>query len=621
MASIADPEHGLSMNVQGNKLARLRELFPDAFTEDGIDFEVFKEILGDQVNERSERFSFNWFGKAAARRISQTATWGTLRPDIEKSVEFESSDNLFIEGDNLEVLKLLQGPFHRRVKMIFIDPPYNTGRDFIYSDDFRDNLNTYLRYSGQLSDDGRKVSANSDASGRYHTNWLNMMFPRLRLARNLLREDGVIFITIDDTEVANLRKLCDEVFGEENFVVNVVWQKKYTRANDAKWFSDNHDHVLCYARQKEALKLHLLPRNEAQMAAYSNPDNHPKGPWKATPLHAKSGADSSAYTFSNGITWRPPTGTFRRFSNDTMQRLDALNEIWFGSDGRQTPSRKSFLSEVKSGITPVTIWPYDEVGHNHEANNELKELGLGGDFDHPKPTRLIRRMCVLSDTPAKDGIVLDFFAGSGTTADAVMRQNAEDNGTRRFILIQLPEKCDENSQAFQHGFNTISDTSRERLRKAISRIESANAELTKTEKPLGFKSLRLDSSNIKSWDVGPEPIEHALLDSISNIKDDRSEVDVLYELLIRYNLDLAVPIERRDVHNHTVFIVGFGALVVCLAEEITLDMIESIGALQSELKPDVMRVVFNDTGFADDATRTSAVQILRQRGIEDVKSL
>jgi len=633
---------GASLDILTENIETLGRLFPEVIAESSSDegprwvvnFEALKQILGEYCEDQAERYTFTWNGKARARHIAQAPSTGTLRPCEKESVNWDTTQNLFIEGDNLEVLKLLQKSYHRQVKMIYIDPPYNTGKEFIYPDRFQDNIDAYLQYTGQVDDEGLKLSANTETSGRFHTNWLNMMLPRLKLARNLLRDDGVIFISIDDGEVANLRKLCDEVFGEENFVANIIWEKKYTRANDAKWFSDNHDHILCYARSKEEFVIRPLPRNGKQTAAYSNPDNHFKGPWKATPLHAKSGANTSAYTFKNGASWKPPAGTYRRFNNDAMARMDEDGEIWFGEDGTQTPSRKSFLSEVKEGVTPITIWPYGEVGHNHEANNELKDLGLGGFFNNPKPTRLIRRMCTLTDTAARDGIVLDFFAGSATAADAVLRQNAEDGGCRRFVMVQLPEECDPKSEANEAGFTTIAEFAKERIRRTSRKIGDEQKQKAKDAKgklpgttedipklDLGFKVFKLDASNIKPWDADFDNLEDTLLNAVENIKPDRSEADVLYELLLKYGLDLTVPIGERQIEGETVYFIGAGTLVVCLGDKIALKVVEGIAALKDELKPEVMRVVFKDAGFADDVVKTNAVQILRQTGIDDVKSL
>ncbi|MCB2146742.1 MAG: site-specific DNA-methyltransferase [Deltaproteobacteria bacterium] len=633
---------GKSVNIVEQNIKELRKLFPEIFiegsNEDGsrwkLDSYALQEILGVYIEDQQERYSFSWNGKIRSRYIAQSQSTGTLRPIPEKSVYWHSSQNLFIEGDNLEVIKLLQKSYHKRVKMIYIDPPYNTGKEFIYPDRFQDNLQTYLKYTKQVDDEGLKLSANAETSGRFHTNWLNMMYPRLKLARNLLREDGVIFLSIDDGEVANLRKLCDEIFGEENFIANIVWHKKYTRSNDAKWFSDNHDHILCYARSKENFSIRPLPRSDEQTAAYSNPDNHPKGPWKATPLHAKSGSNALPYKFKNSVEWKPPVGTFRRFNDESMARMEEGNEIWFGEDGTQTPQRKSFLSEVKEGVTPITLWPYSEVGHNHEASNELKALEFNGIFSNPKPTRLIRRMCVLSDTEDRDGIVLDFFAGSATTAEAVLRQNDEDGGSRRFIMVQLPELCDKKSEAYKSGYFTISDIGIERIKRVLSKITKERTNKMEQEKSklpgmceelpyldLGFKVFHLDSSNIKTWDADYENFEEALFDTIENIKSNRQEIDILYELLLKYGLDLTVPIEERQIGEKTVYIIGAGALIVCLADRIGLSVVEGIAALKGELKPEVTRVVFKDAGFKDDVVKTNAVQILHQAGIDDVKSL
>ncbi len=364
-------------------VARLKDMFPEAFGDGEIDFEVLRQLLGVGGGAGDERYGLIWHGKREARRVALTPSAGTLRPCPEDSVDWDRTRNLLIEGDNLEVLKLLQKSYAGKVKLIYIDPPYNTGKDFVYRDDFRDSIGRYLELTGQGG--GRKLASNAEYSGRFHTNWLNMMYPRLKLVRTFLRDDGAMFVSIDDGEAGNLRHICDEIFGEENFVANVVWQKKYTRANDARWFSDNHDHILVYARRKDALWLHGQPRNEAQLKSYSNPDGHPKGPWKATPLHAKSGRNTKPFTFGNGLTWVPPAGTYRRFNDESMRRMDEMDEIWFGVDGRQVPQRKTFLSEVKQGVTPTTLWTHQEAGHNHEANNDLKALGLGPALLGPLP--------------------------------------------------------------------------------------------------------------------------------------------------------------------------------------------------------------------------------------------
>lgn len=598
-----------SANIKNKNIEAIKSLFPEAITEGKIDFDTLKSLLGYAVSESTstERFSFVWNGKNKAKLLASTPSTNTLRPLFSVKNNNEA-DNIFIEGENLEVLKILQKSYHRMINVIFIDPPYNTGKDFIYPDNFSNTLDNYKKLTNQVDNSGRAISTNKESSGRYHSDWLSMMYPRLKLARNLLANDGAIFISIDDTEVANLRKICDEIFGEDNFVSNVIWQKKYTRSNDAQWFSDNHDHILVYAKSKGDFKLNLLPRNDEQLNAYKNPDNHPKGRWKATPLHAKSGTNTTQYTFKNGITWQPPKGTFRRFNDESMKQMDEANEIWFGENGDQTPSRKSFLCDVKNGVTAVTIWPYDEVGHNHEANNELKELGLGGIFNNPKPTRLIERIITLAERD-KNSTILDFFAGSGTTAHAVLKKNKADGGNRRFILVQLPERVDPKSSAFESGFKRISDFTAARINQVCSNYSS------------NYKHFKLDETNILPWDADFENLEQVLQQATNSIKKGRSSEDVLYEIILKYGYDLTTPIETKTIKGKNVFVVGAGALIVCLDDEISTETVEAIANLKAELDPETTQIVFKDEGFTDDRVKTNAIQILKQAGIEDVKSI
>ncbi len=489
--------------------------------------------------------------------------------------------------------------------MIYIDPPYNTGKDFIYNDNFTISTEEYLLESGQKDEESNRLVANNESNGRFHSDWLSMMYPRLKLARNLLKSDGVIFISIDDAEVANLRKLADLVFGETNFIANLIWQKKYTRANDAKWFSDNHDHILCYAKEKLGVMLNSLPRNENQLSAYSNPDNHPKGRWKTTPLHAKSGNNTNSFTFKNGVTWQPPIGTFRRFNDESMKRMDDNNEIWFGVNNKQTPSRKSFLSEIKGGVTPVTIWPYKEVGHNHESNNELKKLGLGGLFTNPKPTRLLQRELIL--TTDKNDIILDFFAGSATTAHAVMKLNAEDGGKRKFIMVQLPEACDEKSEAFKAGYKTIAEISKERIRRAGKKIKEENA-TTASDLDTGFRVLKVDSSNMADVYYTPDAVEQNLLNLLTdNIKDDRTSEDLLFQILLDWGVDLTLPVTKETIDDREVFFVDGNALAACFEKngKITEDFCKELAGRQP------LRVVFRDAGFKDDSVKINVKQLFK----------
>ena len=620
--TVADPETR-SADLVAENIAQLKALFPDTFTEGKVDFDVLRQLLGDAVDDGEEKYRLNWHGKSHARRLALTLSTGTLRPCPDESVDWDTTRNLMIEGDNLEVLKLLQKSYAGKVKLIYIDPPYNKGKDFIYPDDFRDSLLNYLLLTSQIDTDGQKLTSNRETSGRFHTNWLNMMFPRLKVARNLLSSDGVMFVSIDDGEVANLRKICDELFGEENFVANVVWQKKYTRANDAKWFSDNHDHILIYARHKEELRLAGRARNEEQLKTYSNPDNHEKGPWKATPLHAKSGSNTGSFTFSNGLEWTPPKGTYRRFNDETMRRMDKGGELWFGSDGEQVPSRKSFLSEVKETVTPTTLWLHQEAGHTHEANNDLKALGMGGIFDNPKPVRLIKYMIDLATQPDQSHLVLDFFAGSGTTAQAVMEANAADGGDRRFICAQLPEPVSPSVEVDSVTITNIAELAAERIKRSSRAISTRDGE---NEVDLGFRYLKLAPSNIKAWDDNPDDLEAALLAHAQHIIPGRSESDVLTELLLKLGLDLCDPVEEKVIAGKTVYCVNSGTLFACLGDGLTNqvaeDLANGIATWRHELVADgTSRIVFKDSGFADDVAKANIVAILDQHGFSDVRSI
>ena len=590
----------------------LADLLPEVISDGKIDVEKLRQILGEDLTDERERFGLSWPGRMRALRAAQEPTTATLKPVLDKSKNWEHTKNVFIEGDNLETLKILQKHYHGKIKLIYIDPPYNTGKDFVYPDNFREGLETYLEWSRQVNEEGKKLSSNSESEGRYHSNWLNMMYPRLKLARNLLTNDGAIFISIDDVEQAHLRKLCDEVFGEANFVGNIIWEKKYTRANDAKYFSDNHDHLLCYARKKDDLNLKLLPRDESQLAAYVNPDNHPKGAWKATPLHAKSGSNSSSYTFTNGVIWTPPTGTFRRFNDQSMQSMDVNDEIWFGSDGKQTPSRKSFLSEVKDGVTPVTIWPYTEVGHTHEANNELKQLGLGGIFDNPKPTRLIRRTIeLISDG---DDFVLDFFAGSGTTGQAVLAQNAADGKNRKFILVQLPEPTPEESEARNQGYKSIADITRARITNAGRQLED---QIIGSQIDTGFRSYKLTDTNFSKWqvasDIEPNVLEQHILDLHDSASDEASQEAVLAEILLKLGHSLSQDQESIEVEGLEVFSLNEN-LVVAYVNSTLKPTIPQIRAIL-DLKP-AKFIILEDAFQGDDQLKTNVVQECKSRKVE-----
>lgn len=619
----ADAPEAKSLDVVAANLNKLKALFPEAVSEDGVNVDVLNQLIGRTVTDAEEKYGLNWHGKRKARQLALTPSSGTLRPCPEESVDWGTTQNLFIEGDNLEVLKLLQKSYANKVKMIYIDPPYNTGRDFIYPDDFSDNITNYQRIMGWRTEDGEKVSslashANPENSGRYHTNWLNMMYPRLKVSRNVLREDGAIFISVDDTELANLRKACDEIFGEENFLANLVWEKVHTRKNSARYFSVSHDHIVVYAKQKEAWNRHLIPRDNTD--AYTNPDNDPKGPWKPDPVYANNPYDVD-YTITkpNGVVLKRPRGRYWRFSEDTIKAKIAGGEVVWG-EGDSYPMIKRYLSEVQDGLVPVTLLTRTFAGDNAVANNELKALlGVEKVMDYPKPSLLIKRLAQTTMGPGD--VLLDFFAGSGTSAHAIMDMNIDDGGARRFIMVQLPEQCEESSEAFKMGLRTIADIAKERIRRVGTKLCDDGSEVGVDT---GFRVFKLDTSNIRAWSPDPDDLAGTLHEHTEHLAVDRSEADVLYELLLKLGLDLAVPIETRQVEGKDVHAVGAGTLFACLAESISRDDVEALAQAiidwHKELAPEgETTIVFRDSGFADDVAKSNLAAILVQAGFDDTR--
>ena len=577
-----------------------------------------------KLDTSKERYSLTWNGKSEARQIAQEVSTGTLRPAKEESKNWDNTENIYIEGDNLEVLKLLQKSYHGKIKMIYIDPPYNTGKDFVYKDNFRANIENYKKVTGQVSEEGTKLTTNTDTDGRYHSNWLNMMYPRLKLSRNLLTDDGVIFISIDDNEQANLKKLCDEIFGEENFIAQIVWERAYAPVNLKKHFSESHDYMVCYSKNINLSINNGLKRSEEADNRYLNPDNDPRGVWQSDNFSVGPAVESNIYKIvsPSGRENYPPNGRSWRVSEEKFKEMLLDNRVWFGEDGNGVPRQKRFLSEVKNSITPMTIWKYTEVGHSQDATKKLKELfDEVHVFDYSKTVELIKR-CIELYTIQGD-IILDFFSGSSTTAHSVMQLNAEDGGNRKYIMVQLPELCDEDSEAYKAGYKNICEIGKERIRRAGEKIKSDESlPLENREKlDVGFKVFKLDSSNIKEWDTDTEDLQQTLLDSIENIKRDRNTLDVLYEILLKYGLDLNIPIEE----NKNFYSIGGGSLLVSLNKEINNEVINSIceeyKKLQEIDKEFKTTVILRDNSFKDDEVKTNAIKKLEQVGINEIRSI
>jgi adenine-specific DNA-methyltransferase len=621
----------LSANLRADNLARLRALFPELATEGpggaALNVDVLRALIGDSaVGEGAEKSGLNWHGKRAARQLALTPSSATLRPVRAESVDWDSTGNLMIEGDNLEVLKLLQRSYVGKVKLIYIDPPYNTGKDFVYPDHFQDNIRNYLELTGQI-DAGRKITSNSEASGRFHTDWLNMMYPRLKLAQALLRDDGVIFVSIADHEIHNLRSVMDEIFGGENFVASVIWQKVYSPKNSARHFSEDHDYIVVYAKNAETWTPRLLPRTEEMEARYSNPDDDPRGPWKPGDVSARNYYGQGTYPIDCPSGRRiegPPPGTYWRVSKSKFDELDADGRIWWGSDGGNVPALKRFLSEVQAGRVPQTLWTYDEVGHTQEAKKELiAAIDFPNSdvvFDTPKPTRLLRRILQLATTPDAGDVVVDFFAGTGSTMDAVFAQNAADGGNRRCILVQLPEPLDGGASV---GWSTIADITRARIRAAGQRHKAADALFAGD---VGFKAFRLDTSNITPWNPRPDDLVGTLWDHLEHIQPGRSDDDVLHEVLLKYGHDLCAPIARRSCGGKVVQRIGGTGLMACLDAHIARDDVEALAMgivqwLHDEPAGRDVSCLFLDSAFEDDVAKSNLAAILEQHGVREMKSL
>jgi len=647
-----------SLDITQQNIEQLKTLFPDVFSENKIDFDALKAVLGEAVDDSDERYNFTWNGKTRARQIAQTLSTGTLRPCKEDSVNWNTTENLFIEGDNLEVLKLLQKSYHKKVKMIYIDPPYNTGKDFVYKDNLHDNIKNYFEKTGQLDSEGNKLSTNSDSSGRYHSDWLNMIYPRLKLARNLLTDDGVIFLSISDCEVDNLKKVCNELFGEENFIAQVIWQK--SKKGDSKLIATIHEYVLVYTKNKAAaLKSgiwrkkkngvdevleqyekfrkelntdHTLVRTAMQKWYRSLKDSDPRqshkhyswsddrglyfpdnfaGPddgRKSRPRH------DIIHPITKKVCKKPSTGWRWDETKTDWALAQVPQRIHFGEDESTIPNRKSYLKET-------AFEPFSSVFYTDGRGATLEVESLVGKsiFQFPKNKEVISELIGLV---CSDGdIVLDFFAGSGSTAHAAYHHNSLGDKNVNYILVQLPELTDPKSKAYEAGYSYITDITKKRIGGASTIYEGSE-----TKGDFGFKVMKLDETNIRPWDADFDNLEQVLQQAVESIKADRSSEDVLYEIFLKYGYELTTPVETKVVKDscgkeRQVFVVGAGALIVCLDDEITGEVVEGIAKLKEDLDPETTQVVFKDAGFADSNVKTNAIQILKQAGIVDVKSI
>lgn len=619
-----------SEDVIAANVARLKALFPDAVTEGKLDFDVLKQLLGGVVDDRDEKYGLNWHGKRRARQLALTPSTGTLRPCPEESVDWDTTQNLMIEGDNLEVLKLLQKSYASKVKLIYIDPPYNTGKDFVYPDDFRDNIKNYLELTGQV-EGGRKISSNTEASGRFHTDWLNMMYPRLRLARSLLHPDGAVLVSCDDTEVANLRIVMNEIFGEEGFIAQFVWRaRQFTDARATTNVSTDHEYILAYARSDE-FALRGVGRDESK---FSNPDGDDRGDWMSRSilgLATKDQRPNLHYDIiepGTGRRFPPNPSTGWRYSQDRMAELIKDSRILFPTKDDGRPREKKFRKEMKSDF--IAFRSIIEDVHTADGTQEIRTLFGADVFAFPKPTALIANL--VEQVADEDDVILDFFAGSGTTGHAIMEKCAQDSSGQKFILVQLPEPLspDNKDQKVAADYcdklkrpRTIAELTKERLKRAGAAVRNT---YKGTESDCGFRVFKLHISNIKAWEPDRDNLAKTLEEAAEHVRADRTDDDLLYELLLKLGLDLTVPIEKKAIAEKTVHSIGAGVLMICLDKKIDTKVVEplahGIAEWHKKLAPaGETTIVFRDSAFTDDVAKTNLAAILEQHGLENVRSL
>jgi len=622
-----------SINKVDENITKIGTLFPNCLTERmnengeierAIDFDMLKQELSSVIVEGpDERYQFTWPDKKKSILLANAPISKTLRPCKEESVGKDGtpggwdSENLYIEGDNLEVLKLLQETYLGKIKMIYIDPPYNTGSDFVYEDDFAQSADEYLANSGQFDKEGNRLVKNMDSNGRFHTDWLNMIYPRLKLAKDLLTDDGVIFISIDENEIENMKKVAGEVFGFQNFVGAVIWERAFAPKNDAKYFSDSHDYIVVYAKNLLEFKIGKLPRTEEANSRYKNPDNDPRGPWTSGDLSVKTYNKNTDYPIEtpSGRIVNPPNGACWRVSKDRFEELVKDDRIYFGESGENVPRLKRFLSEIQDGMTPTTLWKYEEVGHNQEGRQELKKLfDDRGFFDGPKPTRLLNRVLTIANTNEND-IILDFFSGSATTAHSIMQLNAEKNGNRKFIMVQLPEEIDEKSEAYKAGYHNICEIGKDRIRRAGKKIKDESP-LTTQDLDVGFRVLKCDTSNMKDVYYNPSEYSISLFDTLEdNIKEDRTAEDLLFQVMLDLGILLSSKIEETEIAGKKVFSVEDNYLMACFDENVTEEVITAIA------KQEPYYFVMRDSSMASDSVAANFEQIFATYSPDTVRKV
>ena len=606
-----------SHDVIGSNTQKIAQLFPNCVTErlgkDGkpelaIDFEKLQaELSNEIITDGEERYQFTWPDKRAAIRLANTPTTMTLRPCRKESVDFDNTQNLYIEGDNLDVLKVLRETYLGKVKMIYIDPPYNTGNDFVYNDDFAQGKDDFEQSSGLFDEEGNQtidpMQRNTESNGRFHTDWLNMIYPRLKVARDLLSDDGAIFISIDDYEEDNIKKIGNEIFGERNFVACVAWQRNYAPISLKKFFSESHEYCYIYAKDLNQFQMNLLPRSDKQNKDYKNPDNDPRGVWKVGNLTVGPAVEKQVYEIvgPTGRKFLPPSGYCWRFTKEKFEEMRKDNRIWFGTDGNNSPVPKLFLTEVQDGVTPMTLWSFEEAGHNQIATRELREIFGASIFTSPKPLKYLTRYLQIGLN--KDSLILDFFSGSATTAHAVMKLNTEDGGNRKFIVVQLPEKTDEKSEAYKAGYKNICEIGKERIRRAAKKIKEEAGLLTQ-KLDTGFRVLKLDTSNMEDVYYTPQEFELQSLFN-ENVKADRTNEDLLFQVMLDLGIELSAKIESKQIAGKNVHFVDDSYLVACFDRDVNESTITEIAKLQP------IYFVMRDASAANDNVIDNFEQIFK----------